>query len=201
MELVIASTNLHKIREFRDMLKSHKHIDVLSLLNFPHYVPPPETGTSFQENAAFKAIHAAQALQKWVLADDSGLVVPALTGAPGIHSRRYAGDDATDAENRRKLLKDMQSLKAEERYAYFECSLVLASPEGIKRSVTGKCEGYILTEERGRNGFGYDPLFVKHDYDKSFAEIDEHTKNRISHRRKAIEKLNITLETIYTARG
>lgn len=196
MEIVIASTNLHKIREFRDMLKSIKSFDVLSLHNFPTYQPPPETGSSFKENALQKALHAAEALQKIVLADDSGLVVPALKGAPGIHSRRYAGDDATDAENRQKLLAALRHLQDMERSAYYECCLVVATPKGLSKSVTGTCEGRILTEERGRNGFGYDSVFVKHEYDKTFAEIDEITKNRISHRQKAFAKISSFLETL-----
>jgi XTP/dITP diphosphohydrolase len=199
MELVIASHNVHKIRELRDMLKAYKELrffDILSLLNFPEYEAPPENGQTFQENAEIKAIHAAQKLGKWVLADDSGLVVPSLQGSPGILSARYAGPNATDAENRQKLLKMMTGLNDIERSGYFECWLSLASPEGIKKSVRGICEGLILREERGRNGFGYDPLFVKHDYDKSFSEIDENTKNRISHRHKALEKLLPTLETL-----
>lgn len=196
MEIVIATHSLHKIREFRDMFKLLKYIDVLSLVNFPECSLPEETGKSFKENAILKATFAATALGKWVLADDSGLVVPALNGSPGIFSRRYAGDEATDAENRQKLLKELQGKKELDRSAYFECCLALAGPEGLKKCTIGTCEGMILTEERGRNGFGYDSLFVKTDYDKTFAEIDELTKNRISHRRKAFEKLMTTLEAI-----
>lgn len=196
MEIVIASNNLHKVREFRDMLKGFKSIDLLSLINFPNYVAPLENGKTFQDNAIHKAEHAASTLDKWVLADDSGLVVPALNGSPGIHSRRYAGEDATDNENRQKLLKAMQHLKESERVAYYECCLALASPNGLKKCATGIVEGIILNIERGRNGFGYDSLFVKHEYDKSFGELDEATKNRISHRHKAFEKLIPILESL-----
>lgn len=196
MELVIASTNLHKIREFRELLKNVKGIDVLSLLNFQNYQPLPEDLPTFKENAVRKAEYAAKTLGKWVLADDSGLVVPKLNGAPGVHSRRYAGEDATDAENRKKLLDEMRHLDEIHRSAYYECCLVLAGPEGMKKCTTGICEGIILKEERGRNGFGYDSLFVKGDYDKTFAELDETTKNRISHRFKAFEKLSPHLETL-----
>lgn len=199
MQIVIASHNVHKIRELREMLKSYKelkHLDVLSLLNFPDYELPPEDGSSFKENAEIKALDAANKLSKWVLADDSGLVVPALQGEPGVYSARYAGLEATDAENRQKLLQKMQGLQDIDRTGYFECWLSLASPEGIKKTVCGSCEGMILNEERGRHGFGYDPLFIKHDYDKTFAELDEQTKNRISHRRKAIEKLISALEML-----
>jgi len=199
MELILATHNVHKIRELRDILKTYKeikHLDILSLLNFPEYEAPPEEGTTFKENVEIKALQAAKKLGKWVLADDSGIVVPALKGAPGVYSARYSGPNATDAENRKKLLKEMCGLQEVERAAYYECWICLASPEDIKKSVYGICEGMILTEERGRNGFGYDPLFIKHDYDKSFSELDEHTKNRISHRRKAVEKMIPILETL-----
>lgn len=189
MELVLATHNLGKVREFREMLKEIKILDILSLLQFPDYQLPEETGVTFEENAILKAEHAAKHLQKWVLADDSGLIIPALKGAPGVFSKRYAGDEASDAENRRKLLSEMKEMEGIARSAYFECCLALAAPEGLKKTVTGICEGMISFQEKGRNGFGYDPLFVKHDYDKTFAELDEHTKNRVSHRRKAIDKL------------
>ncbi len=198
MELVIATHNLHKVREFREMFKSMnmKNIDILSLTQFPKYTLPEETGTTFLENALLKARDASQHLKKWVLADDSGLVVPMLKGDPGVYSARYAGENATDGDNRRKLVQAMQHLTGIERAAYFECCLALCGPDGYEKCVTGLCEGMILSEERGRNGFGYDPLFIKHDYDKTFAELDESTKNRISHRYKAIEKLRVVLETL-----
>lgn len=196
MEIVIASTNLHKIREFREMLKSIKAIDVLSLLNFPSYQPLPEDLPTFKENAVRKAEYAAKTLGKWVLADDSGLVVPKLDGAPGVLSRRYAGDDATDAENRKKLLDAMSHLDEIHRSAYYECCLVLAAPDGMKKCASGICEGSVLKEARGRNGFGYDSLFVKGGYDKTFGELDESTKIRISHRHKAFEKIAPFLETL-----
>lgn len=196
VEIVIASHNLHKIREFRDMFKPFKHIDVQSLLNFPHYNLPEETGTTFKENAILKAVDAAKALDKWVIADDSGLTVPALGGEPGIYSRRYSDDDATDAENCQKLLQKMADFSDDQRLGIFECSIALASPQKLEKCVTGTCEGTIAYQGRGRNGFGYDSLFIKNDYDKTFAELDEQTKNRISHRRKAFEKLTIFLETL-----
>lgn len=196
MELVIASSNLHKIREFRAILKCIKGLDVLSLLDFPNYTLPEETGATFEENAALKATDAALALKRWVLADDSGLVVPALNGAPGVYSARYAGVGATDADNRRKLLKEMAKFADEKRNAYFECALAIAAPDGLKKTAHAKCEGTITTDERGGLGFGYDALFIKHDYSKTFAELDEDTKNRISHRRKAFDKLIPFLETI-----
>ncbi len=196
MELVIASSNVHKIRECRSILRRLRFLDVLSLLDFPHYQPPEETGRSFEENARLKALHAAQALDKWVIADDSGLVVPALHGEPGVYSARFAGANATDKENRRKLLEKMSHLQDPDRAAYFECWIALASSQGVVRTVSGLCEGSITPEEHGSQGFGYDPLFLKYEYSKTFAEMDEETKNRISHRRKALDKILPTLESI-----
>lgn len=196
MEIVLATTNLHKIREFREMFKALKFIDLLSLLNFPDYIPPEETETTFEGNASLKALHAAQALGKWVIADDSGLTVPSLGGAPGIQSRRYAGEQATDKENREKLLREMRHLQPFQRSAYFQCTLALAGKEGLHKTVTGTVEGVILEEERGRDGFGYDSVFQQYDSLKSFAEISSDHKNRISHRRKAFEKLVSTLESL-----
>lgn len=196
MELVIASRNVHKIREFRAILKKMGNFDLLSLIDFPNYVPPVESGSSFEENAILKAVHAAAALNRWVIADDSGLVVPALNGAPGVYSRRYAGENATDKENRQKLLKEMRSIQEQSRQAYFECWIALASPHGLKKTAKGVSEGMIIEHERGSFGFGYDAIFVKHEYGKTFAELDEETKNRISHRRKALDKLLPILESV-----
>jgi XTP/dITP diphosphohydrolase len=196
MEIVIASRNLHKIREIREMFSSFTQIDFTSLINFPAYVLPEETGKTCKENAIFKAKHAAATLDKWVLADDSGLVVPSLVGNPGINSRQYACEDATDSENSKKLLTAMQEMKHLERTAYFECFMTLANAKVVVKTVSGVCEGFIASEARGRNGFGYDSVFIKNEYDKTFGEIDEAIKNRISHRRKAIEKLMPTIEKL-----
>ncbi len=196
MELVIASRNVHKIREFRTMLKALKKFDLLSLIDFPHYTPPEETGSTFEENAVLKAVHAASALQRIVIADDSGIVVPALQGAPGVHSRRYAGENATDKENRLKLLQEMRGIDEAFRQGYFECWIALASPDGLKKCTKGVSEGIITQQERGSLGFGYDPIFIKHEYSKTFAELEEDIKNRISHRRKALDRLLPALEAL-----
>lgn len=194
MKLIIASKNVHKIREIRAMLKGHSKWDLFSLIDFPKYQPPGETNATFEENARLKAIHAAKALQAWVIADDSGLVIPALGGAPGIHSARYAGEGATNKENRKKLLAAMEDLKEEDRDGYYECCIAIASPEGLEKSVCARCEGTIIEEERGGQGFGYDSIFKKHDYNKTFAELEDEVKNRVSHRRKAIDKILLHLE-------
>jgi XTP/dITP diphosphohydrolase len=199
LELVIASTNIHKVREFKSLLKPLGRFDLLSLADFPEYTPPEETGKTFEENATLKALHAAKTLNRWVLADDSGLVVPALNGAPGVLSARYAGNDATDLENRKKLLEEISHLMEEDRQAFFECALALASPDGLKKCAKGTCEGVLLTKDKGGGGFGYDPIFVKHGYSKTFAELGESVKNRISHRRKAFDKLLLSFESLLNA--
>ncbi|MES2199492.1 MAG: RdgB/HAM1 family non-canonical purine NTP pyrophosphatase [Chlamydiota bacterium] len=195
MDLVIASTNMNKVREFRSLLKSFGW-DVLSLRDFPEYVPPEETGVTFQENAQLKAKSAAASLGRWVLADDSGLVVPSLKGAPGVHSSSYAGNGVTDLENRVKLLSAMKGFQDTDRFAYFECCICIVSPEGEMKSFRGLCEGSIIEEAKGGNGFGYDAIFRKHEYNKTFAELDEEVKNKISHRRKAFDKALIFLESL-----
>lgn len=200
MELIIATTNVHKIREFRALLQGIPFLDILTLHQFPNYQPPEETGSTLQENAAIKAVHAAKTLNKWALGDDTGIFVPALKGAPGVNSRYYAGPTATDKDNRKKLLEEMASFSDLERAAYVECALALANPEGLYKTVTGVCEGLISNDERGNNGSGYDPLFYKHDYGrKTFAELAEDVKNRVSHRGKALEKMLLTLQAVVNA--
>lgn len=194
MKIVIASRNVHKIREIRAILKGRVKWDLYSLMDFPNYQPPPEEGHNFEENAIFKAVHAASALNLWALGEDSGLVVPSLGGAPGIYSARYAGPGATDKDKRQKLLKEMANLKDHDRDAYFISCIALADPQSIRKSACAQCEGSIVESERGGHGFGYDPLFRKHDYNKTFAELEEEVKNRISHRRKALDKLLLAIE-------
>lgn len=194
MEIIVATHNVHKIREFREMFATLEHVELRTLHQFPDFEMPEEIYSTFAENALLKARYASKVLNRWVMADDSGLVVPKLHGQPGVLSRRFAGKEATDADNRKKLLKLMEGMVELERAAFYECCLAVVSPEGYERCFTGICEGQILTEGRGRHGFGYDPLFQKHDYDKTFAEMDESTKNRVSHRRKAFDKMATALE-------
>lgn len=195
-QIIIASKNIHKIREIKKILHDLiPNIDILSLIDFPQYIPPKEKGSSFEENAIIKAEHAAKTLNRWVLSDDSGLVVPALNGEPGIFSARYAGENATDSDNRKKLISKLSALSDKDPYAYFECCIALASPEQLKKCVCAKCEGRVEIEEKGGDGFGYDPIFVKHDYNQTFAELKEAVKNKISHRRKALDKIALTIES------
>ncbi len=196
-ELVIATNNLHKLRELRSILREPTvqaamhgaELDLLSLRDYPQYEPLPEGDDSFRENALAKAVHAAKALGRPVLADDSGLCVPALDGAPGVRSARFAGPGASDKDLRRALLSAMSGLAQEQRQAWYECWLAFALPSGEHWVSQGVCEGEILVTERGADGFGYDALFLKFDYGKTFGELSEALKNRISHRRRAFDRI------------
>ena len=197
-ELVIASKNVHKIREYKYILKSFsKNIEVLSLLDFPNYTALEETLLTFRDRSVEKALLAAKFLGKYVLADDSGLVVPAINNEPGIVSANYAKKGATSSENRKKLLKKIEKTDKKERYAYFICCVSIASKNGIEKTAEAKCEGRVIDKEIGRNGFGYDSIFIKHDYNNTFAQLNETTKNLISHRRKALDKLKSTIESLF----
>lgn len=196
MEIVLATCNLHKLREFREMFRPFAHLELISLHSFSDYVPPEETADTFKGNALIKAEHAANYTKKWVLADDSGLVVPALQGKPGVRSKRYAGAHATDEDNRNKLLEEMRGLEEQDRSAYYECSLVIVGPARQTKFAQGICEGHICKEARGNHGFGYDSLFLKNDYQQTFGQLSEDIKNRISHRYKAFERFRTFLEAL-----
>jgi len=197
MKLLIASHNVHKIRELREMLRIFVNLEIVSLLDYPHYAAPPENLETLTDIATEKATHAARELGLTALGDDSGLFIPALgEKSPGIRSRRYASENATDAENRKRLLTEMTNLKNAHRAAYFECALALALPTELKKCVIGTSHGEIALEERGNNGFGYESLFIKNGYGQTFAEMDRVIKNRISHRHNALQKLLPTLEVL-----
>lgn len=187
MNIVIASKNRGKVREFTELL-APLGFDVYSLSDYPSIPAIAETGETFEENARLKALEVSRHLREsLVLSDDSGLIVPALGGLPGAHSARFAGEGASDLENRRKLLQKLESV--DDRSAYFECVLCLAQGGAVVKVVTGRCEGFIAQTERGSNGFGYDPVFIKNDYGKTFAELGPKIKSEVSHRRRAWDKL------------
>ena len=185
--LVIATKNSGKQREFSFLL-ADVYDEIVSLADFDDIPVIEETGSSFRENALIKAEAVSGFLGMDVLGDDSGLVVEALGGSPGIYSARYAGEGASDDENNEKLLCRMAG--EENRNAKFVCciALVLASG-GVREFFEGECSGQILREKRGENGFGYDPVFYVPQYGKSMAELDPEIKNRISHRALASGKL------------
>jgi XTP/dITP diphosphohydrolase len=185
MRLVVATTNPGKLKEIIRLLEGLP-IEVLSLADYPAMPEVDETGSTFAENAILKAVHAARFTGEMALADDSGLEVDALGGRPGINSSRFAGPGATDAQRNRLLLEKMKDVPDEERTARFRCVAALASPSEDSQTFDGVCEGRILREPRGDNGFGYDPLFYLPDHGKTMAELPSELKNRISHRAKAM---------------
>ena len=182
--LVIATNNAGKAREYREMLAPFG-VTVKTLADFPRFAID-ECGTSFEENALIKARTAVAKLDLPVLADDSGLVVDALNGAPGVHSAWYAGDH-DDAANNAKLLRELTGVPAAQRTAHFHTTIVALKPDGAKLETSGRVEGQILTQPRGQNGFGYDPLFVPKEFPgRSMAELTPAEKNQISHRGRAL---------------
>lgn len=197
MNIVIATSNGYKIRETKALLKAFSFLDVFSLLDFPQFTPSQEKGKSIKEMAISKATHAAKSLNSWVLSDQSALVVPALSGCPGINSSHFASPEASDKENRKKLLNLLKEFShPSDRFAYFECVVALTSPTGIIKTTYGACEGFLVEEEKGSGGFGYDCLFSKHDYKLTFAQLPEDIKNSISHRAKALKKILPQIEAL-----
>ena len=186
MELVIASNNKHKIREIKTIL-SGKFDAIYSLAELSIVVEPEETAPDFLGNALIKARAIAAYTDKAVLADDSGLEVSALGGAPGVHSARFAGEPCSDEKNNEKLLRVLQG--ESDRSAHFTTSMVLLYPNGEYLVGIGEVQGEILTELRGNNGFGYDPLFFSIELGKSFGEATDAEKNSVSHRARALQDL------------
>jgi len=187
-QVVLASRNQKKILEIADLFAPY-NIELLSVADVPDAPEVEETGTTFEENAALKASEVAKAVHYWTIADDSGIVVDALDGAPGVISARYAGENATDADNNAKLLNDLSSVPDEKRTAHYVCVMALADSNGeIRLSVSGICRGRILPEHRGSNGFGYDPLFLLPEYDRTFGELSPEVKSQLSHRARALRQ-------------
>jgi XTP/dITP diphosphohydrolase len=191
--LVLATRNPGKFKEFRELLSGFD-VEIKGLDSFGPIPPAVEDGRDFEENAYKKALHTARVLGLPALADDSGLIVDALGGEPGVHSARYAGEGATDEANNRKLLKAMEG--ATNRKATFECILAIAVPYGPALIYEGRCEGEICAAMRGKDGFGYDPLFYYPPTGKTFAEMTSEEKNRVSHRGKAMEELRNEFEKV-----
>lgn len=182
--VVLATSNPGKVKE---LARAFPAWELEGLSAHPGVTLPPETGTTFEENAALKATAAAAATGLPALADDSGLCVDALDGAPGVHSARYAGDGG-DAANRAKLLAALRGVPAPARTARFVCVLALSTPDGRVERVRGECEGMLLDAERGSGGFGYDPLFVPRGHARTFAEMTVEEKEPLSHRGRAIAR-------------
>lgn len=194
MDLLIATTNGGKLAEIEAALKELP-VRILSLKDFPDAPEVVEDGATFEENALKKARAIAAFSGLPTLADDSGLEVDALGGAPGIYSARYSGEGADDAQNNRKLLDQLAGLAEERRGARFVCALALYGPQG-EWLFRAECPGRIAFEPRGANGFGYDPLFLYAPLDRTFGELDRETKSRVSHRGLALQKLKSALPTL-----
>ena len=195
-ELLFATGNQNKVRELAS-LTAGMDLRVLSLRDFPGFTPPPETGKTFRENAAIKARSACAYTGMAALADDSGLCVAALNGAPGVFSARYSGEDASAESNNEKLLREMAAVPDGARDAYFACVFCLSLPDGHDFFSEGRVDGSILKEYRGENGFGYDPLFFVTEKGKGMAEMSLAEKNLISHRSRAFEGIIAALSSLF----
>lgn len=199
MRIVLASRNKKKIVEMQTLLSTlcKKDITVLSLDDIGFFDEIVEDGKSFEENALIKAKAPKSHLYP-VIADDSGLCVDALGGEPGIYSARYSGEGATDKSNNEKLLLNLSAIESDKRTARFVSSIACVFPDGSEPIVvTDACEGIILDEYRGNDGFGYDPLFFVPSLNKTFAELAPEVKNEISHRGKAMRKFALEFSKIY----
>ena len=186
--IVVASKNKHKIKEKREILHEID-ITIMSIDEIDIENELKKEGQTFSENAYIKASEIMKATGQTALADDSGLVVEALGGRPGVYSARFAGENASDKDNNQKLLELMKDVPEHQRNAKFVCSAVMVFPDGTSYTSVGECEGRILFEEHGSFGFGYDPLFFVQQYQKTFAELTSDEKNSISHRAKALHKI------------
>ena len=204
MKLVLATRNPHKVKEIKGLF-GNGSVEILSLRDFPEIPEIKEDGETLRENAIIKAREAAKKTGCLSMADDSGLEVHALGGKPGVRSARFAGEKVDYDSNNEKLLKLMRHLPREKRGACFRCVIAIARPPGGQHTknfgvqvevVEGKCEGEIVSQPRGANGFGYDPVFLDTASGKTFAELTFPEKNKISHRSRALSKACRILETI-----
>jgi XTP/dITP diphosphohydrolase len=192
-ELIVATRNRGKLKEIEAFLSGLVPV-VRCTADFPDFPETVEDGATFQENALKKAREAAAHTGLPALADDSGLVVDALAGCPGVYSARYAGDNADDTANNSKLLQELQGVGADERVAAFVCSMALVTPDGDEQLFTGRVGGAIIDAAQGDNGFGYDPLFLVDGFGRTMAELSLDEKNRVSHRGQALRQLKAYLE-------
>ncbi|MCO1601066.1 XTP/dITP diphosphatase [Desulfosporosinus nitroreducens] len=187
MRIILATQNKGKIRELQELLVDEE-IEVLSLQDIKDWEDVEENGETFADNASLKAKAAVKKTGLIALADDSGLEVDALDGAPGVYSARFAGEPKDDERNNDKLLQLLETVADDQRQARFRCALVVATPEGEEFLTEGTVEGQILTQRRGTDGFGYDPLFFVPEYARTMAELTLAEKNKLSHRAQAFRK-------------
>ena len=194
--VVLGSRNKKKLKEMVALL-GDLGLDLTDLTPYPDAPEVDETAETFVGNATLKATQLAPVLGAWVVGEDSGLCVPALGGAPGVYSARYAGTHGDDQANNDKLLREMAHLTGDSRAAYYVSTAVLADPTGnVVAQVEGRCHGVIVTERRGAGGFGYDPLFLVPEYGQTFGELPPEVKAQMSHRAKAFADLRPALERL-----
>lgn len=193
--LILATCNEGKAKEIKNLL-SDIPLEILSLNSFNRRPSIIENSSTFAGNAVKKAETVSRFYKQASMADDSGLEVEALGGKPGVLSARYSGENATDEENNAKLLKALEGVPEKERKACFRCAIAIAIPGKKTVTVEGECRGHIALKPRGSKGFGYDPLFVYEPAGKTFAELDPETKNKISHRGRALQKARTIIEEL-----
>lgn len=200
-KLLVATGNKGKIKEIENYLENldeNTGFEIIGLSQYPDLPEVEEDGDTFSANALKKARERAKETGLLTLADDSGLVVDYLEGAPGVYSARYAGKNATDADNNKKLLDELKDIPLNKRSAHFKCVLALVDPDTEKEIVVeGICEGIIASEPRGENGFGYDPLFFISHFNKTMAELPLKIKNKISHRANGLKRMKEELMERY----
>jgi len=194
-EIILATGNRHKVVEIKEILRGMpvKIVSLAELKNAPEVVEDSDT---LEENAAKKARIVARHYHRWALADDSGLEVAHLRGEPGVYSARWAGPGCTYEDNNKKLLSMMAGVPKSKRGARFRCVIALSDPRGKVWTAEGKIAGRITDKARGKNGFGYDPVFLVPTYGKTFAELGDRTKNRISHRSRALRRAQKLITTL-----
>lgn len=191
-QVIIATKNKGKAKDFEAIFNPYG-FEVLTLHDVADDMDVEETGTTFEENAILKAEALAERLQTFVIADDSGLAIDALNGAPGVYSARYAGTEKSDEANMEKVLTELADVKDNERTARFCCAIALAGPNMETKTAFGTCEGMIAHEKKGTNGFGYDPIFYMPELGKMMAELSPSEKAAISHRGNAIKQIEAEL--------
>jgi XTP/dITP diphosphohydrolase len=194
--LVLGTRNRKKREEIVEILDG-LGLEFGDLNQYPNAPEVEEDGKTFEDNARKKASELARALDQWVLGEDSGLVVPALNGRPGVYSARYAGKQGDDEANNDRLLAELAPLPDDRRAAYYVCTAALADPKGeVQVIVEGRCHGMIIEERRGHGGFGYDPLFLIPEYHQTFGELSARVKHALSHRARALERLRPALRKL-----
>lgn len=203
MKIVLSTRNPGKIAEIHSIITNSglkDKVEIETLASYPGIPDIIEDGRTFSENASKKALTVARFTGHIAVADDSGLEVDALSGAPGVYSARFAGEGAADPDNIKKLLGLLKNTPSEKRGARFVCVIAIATPSGNVHLAEGVCLGFIAEEERGTSGFGYDPVFVVPEYGKTFAELGSEIKNKISHRAAALGKISNILEDLIMQR-